>query len=151
MVDAAELILSGELPESDGYSRILHAVAIGRTRPGEIADYARVAVERPLKRLTTLGRIAELRERVASCPRGSPRTATLANANGALLRRRASDKPRLTNKGIYLLGGDALIVANTDPSQRAARGDCLCADRPHDDAARAASRVALGPSAVDAR
>lgn len=27
----------------------------GRRAPGEIADYARVAVERPLKRLTTLG------------------------------------------------------------------------------------------------
>jgi AAA+ ATPase superfamily predicted ATPase len=55
LVDAAELVLSGELPEGEGHFRILTAVAIGRTRPGEIADYARVAVERPLKRLTTLG------------------------------------------------------------------------------------------------
>jgi hypothetical protein len=55
MVDAAELVLSGELPEGKGHFRILTAVAIGKTRPGEIADYARVAVERPLKRLTTLG------------------------------------------------------------------------------------------------
>ncbi|MGH2455156.1 MAG: ATP-binding protein [Candidatus Limnocylindria bacterium] len=55
LVDAAELVLSGELPESEGSFRILTAVAIGKTRPGEIADYARVAVERPLKRLTTLG------------------------------------------------------------------------------------------------
>jgi len=55
LVDAAELVLSGELPETEGAFRILTAVAIGKTRPGEIADYARVAVERPLKRLTTLG------------------------------------------------------------------------------------------------
>jgi AAA+ ATPase superfamily predicted ATPase len=55
MVDAAELVLSGELPEGEGHFRILTAVALGRTRPGEIADYARVAVERPLKRLTSLG------------------------------------------------------------------------------------------------
>lgn len=55
LVDAAELVLSGELPEGEGHLRILTAVAIGKTRPGEIADYARVAVERPLKRLTTLG------------------------------------------------------------------------------------------------
>jgi len=55
LVDAAELVLSGELPELEGAFRILQAVALGRTRPGEIADYARVAVERPLKRLTTLG------------------------------------------------------------------------------------------------
>jgi len=55
LVDAAELVLSGELPEGEGHFRILSAVAIGKTRPGEIADYARVAVERPLKRLTTLG------------------------------------------------------------------------------------------------
>jgi AAA+ ATPase superfamily predicted ATPase len=55
LVDAAELVLSGELPETEGSFRILTAVAIGKTRPGEIADYARVAVERPLKRLTTLG------------------------------------------------------------------------------------------------
>ena len=55
LVDAAELVLSGELPELENAFRILQAVAIGRTRPGEIADYARVAVERPLKRLTTLG------------------------------------------------------------------------------------------------
>lgn len=55
LVDAAELVLSGELPETEGSFRILTAVATGKTRPGEIADYARVAVERPLKRLTTLG------------------------------------------------------------------------------------------------
>lgn len=55
LVDAAELVLSGELPELEGAFRILQAVALGRTRPGEIADYARVAVERPLKRLTALG------------------------------------------------------------------------------------------------
>jgi len=55
LVDAAELVLSGELPETEGAFRILTAVAIGKTRPGEIGDYARVAVERPLKRLTTLG------------------------------------------------------------------------------------------------
>lgn len=55
LVDAAELILSGELPELENAFRILQAVAIGKTRPGEIADYARVAVERPLKRLTMLG------------------------------------------------------------------------------------------------
>jgi uncharacterized protein len=55
LVDAAELILSGELPETEGAFRILQAVALGRTRPSEIGDYARVAVERPLKRLTTLG------------------------------------------------------------------------------------------------
>jgi AAA+ ATPase superfamily predicted ATPase len=55
LVDAAELVLSGELPELENAFRILQAVAIGRTRPGEIADYARVAVERPLKRLTLLG------------------------------------------------------------------------------------------------
>ncbi len=55
LVDAAELVLSGELPELENASRILQAVAIGKTRPGEIADYARVAVERPLKRLTMLG------------------------------------------------------------------------------------------------
>jgi len=55
LVDAAELVLSGELPPGEGAFRILTAVAIGKTRPGAIADYARVAVERPLKRLTTLG------------------------------------------------------------------------------------------------
>lgn len=55
LVDAAELVLAGELPPGEGAFRILTAVAAGRTRPGEIADYARVAVERPLKRLTSLG------------------------------------------------------------------------------------------------
>jgi AAA+ ATPase superfamily predicted ATPase len=55
LVDAAELVLSGELPELENSFRILQAIAIGKTRPGEIADYARVAVERPLKRLTLLG------------------------------------------------------------------------------------------------
>lgn len=55
LVDAAELVLSGELPELEGAFRILQAIALGRTRPGEIADYARVTVERPLKRLTALG------------------------------------------------------------------------------------------------
>lgn len=55
LVDAAELVLSGELPESEGAFRILQAVALGRTRPSEIKDYAAVALERPLKRLTTLG------------------------------------------------------------------------------------------------
>jgi len=55
LVDAAELVLSGELPELEGSFRILQAVALGRTRPGTIADYAKVAVERPLKRLTGLG------------------------------------------------------------------------------------------------
>lgn len=55
LVDAAELILSGELPELENAFRILQAVAIGKTRQSEIADYARVAVERPLKRLTMLG------------------------------------------------------------------------------------------------
>lgn len=55
LVDAAELVLSGELPELEGSFRILQAVALGRTRPGAISDYAKVAVERPLKRLTGLG------------------------------------------------------------------------------------------------
>lgn len=55
LVDAAELILSGELPELENASRILQAVAIGKTRQSEIADYARVSVERPLRRLATLG------------------------------------------------------------------------------------------------
>jgi AAA+ ATPase superfamily predicted ATPase len=55
LVDAAELVLSGELPELEGAFRILQAVALGRTRPSEIQDYARIAVERPLKRLVTLG------------------------------------------------------------------------------------------------
>jgi hypothetical protein len=55
LVDAAELVLSGELPELENALRILQAVAIGKTRPSEIADYARVALERPLKRLTTMG------------------------------------------------------------------------------------------------
>jgi uncharacterized protein len=55
LVDAAELVLSGEIPELKGSFRVLQAVALGRTRPGEIQDYARIAVERPLKRLTTLG------------------------------------------------------------------------------------------------
>lgn len=55
LVDAAELVLSGELPELEGAYRILQAVALGRSRPGEIADYAKVAVERPLRRLTVLG------------------------------------------------------------------------------------------------
>lgn len=55
LVDAAELVLAGEIPETEGAFRVLQAVALGRTRAGEIADYARVAVERPLKRLTTLG------------------------------------------------------------------------------------------------
>lgn len=55
LVDAAELVLAGELPPGEGAFRILTAVAAGRTRPGQIADYARVAVERPLKRLTSLG------------------------------------------------------------------------------------------------
>jgi len=55
LVDAGELVLSGEVPELEGAFRILQAVALGRTRPSAIADYAKVAVERPLKRLTTLG------------------------------------------------------------------------------------------------
>ena len=55
LVDAGELVLSGELPELEGACRILQAVALGRTRPSAIADYAKVAVERPLKRLTMLG------------------------------------------------------------------------------------------------
>jgi AAA+ ATPase superfamily predicted ATPase len=55
LVDAAELVLSGELPELEGAFRILQAIALGHTRPSAITDYARVAVERPLKRLTTLG------------------------------------------------------------------------------------------------
>ncbi|MGK2851938.1 MAG: ATP-binding protein [Candidatus Limnocylindrales bacterium] len=55
LVDAAELILSRELPELENASRILQAVAIGKTRQSAIADYARVAVERPLKRLAMLG------------------------------------------------------------------------------------------------
>jgi uncharacterized protein len=55
LVDAAELVLAGELPEMEGAFRILQAVALGKTKAGEIGDYARVAVERPLKRLTTLG------------------------------------------------------------------------------------------------
>ena len=55
LVDAAELVLSGELPEPEGSFRILQAVALGRTRPGAIGDYAKVAVERPLKRLTSVG------------------------------------------------------------------------------------------------
>jgi AAA+ ATPase superfamily predicted ATPase len=55
LVDAAELVLSGELPELEGAFRVLQAVALGRTRPSEIAAYAKVAVERPLKRLLTLG------------------------------------------------------------------------------------------------
>jgi hypothetical protein len=55
LVDAAELVLSGELPEVEGAFRVLQAVALGHTRFGEIADYARIAVERPVKRLTTVG------------------------------------------------------------------------------------------------
>jgi hypothetical protein len=55
LVDAAELVLSGELPEAEGAMRILQAVALGHTRPSAIFDYARVAVERPLSRLVTLG------------------------------------------------------------------------------------------------
>lgn len=55
LVDAAELVLSGELPELENAFRILQAIAIGKTRQSEIADYARVAVERPLRRLTVLG------------------------------------------------------------------------------------------------
>jgi AAA+ ATPase superfamily predicted ATPase len=55
LVDAAELVLSGELPELENAFRILQAVAIGKTRQSEIADYARVAVERPLRRLAMLG------------------------------------------------------------------------------------------------
>lgn len=55
LVDAAELVLAGEIPEREGAFRVLQAVALGRARAGEIADYARVAVERPLKRLTALG------------------------------------------------------------------------------------------------
>jgi uncharacterized protein len=55
LVDAAELVLSGELPELEGAFRILQAVALGHTRQGAIAQYADVAVERPLKRLVTLG------------------------------------------------------------------------------------------------
>ena len=55
LVDAAELILSRELPELEGAFRVLQAVALGHTRPSAIADYAKVAVERPLRRLVTLG------------------------------------------------------------------------------------------------
>src|SRR6266508_3436681 len=67
LVDAAELVLSGELPELEGAFRILQAVALGRTRPNEIQDYARVAVERPIKRLTSLG-ILERRVRALDDP-----------------------------------------------------------------------------------
>lgn len=55
LVDAPELVLSGEIPQAEGAFRILQAVAHGRTRLGEIGDYARVAPERPVKRLVTLG------------------------------------------------------------------------------------------------
>lgn len=55
LVDAGELVLSGEVPELEGAFRILQAVALGRTQAGKIADYAKVAVERPLKRLVSLG------------------------------------------------------------------------------------------------
>ena len=54
LVDAAELVLSGELPELEGSFRILQAVALGHTRPSAIHEYAGVAVERPLRRLTSL-------------------------------------------------------------------------------------------------
>lgn len=73
LVDAAELVLSGELPELENAFRILQAVAIGKTRPGEIADYARVAVERPLKRLTMLG-ILERRVPALADPARSKRS-----------------------------------------------------------------------------
>jgi AAA+ ATPase superfamily predicted ATPase len=72
LVDAAELMLSGELPELEGAFRILQAVALGHTRQGQIAQYADVAVERPLKRLTTLG-ILERRVPVLDDPARSRR------------------------------------------------------------------------------
>lgn len=55
LVDAPELVLSGEVPQAEGAFRILQAVASGRTQLGQIGDYARVAPERPVKRLVTLG------------------------------------------------------------------------------------------------
>lgn len=55
LVDAGELVLSGEVPELQGAFRVMQAVALGRTQAGKIADYAKVAVERPLKRLVSLG------------------------------------------------------------------------------------------------
>ncbi len=55
LVDAAELVLSGELRNMQGAFRILQAIASGRTRANEIQDFAQVAVERPLKKLLTLG------------------------------------------------------------------------------------------------
>lgn len=55
LVDAPELVLSGEIPQTEGAFRILQAVASGRTQLGEIGDYARVAPERPVKRLLRLG------------------------------------------------------------------------------------------------
>jgi AAA+ ATPase superfamily predicted ATPase len=58
LVDAAELVLSGELPEAGGYFRILQAVALGQTKASEIQNYTSVAIERPLRRLTTLGYLA---------------------------------------------------------------------------------------------
>lgn len=55
LVDAAELVLSGELRNLQGAFRILQAIASGCTRANQIQDYAQVAVERPLKKLLTLG------------------------------------------------------------------------------------------------
>lgn len=47
-------MFSGKLPETEGACRILQAVALGRTRPSQIADDAKIAVKRPLGRSTTL-------------------------------------------------------------------------------------------------
>ncbi|MEI6790629.1 MAG: ATP-binding protein [Myxococcaceae bacterium] len=55
LVDAAELVLSGELRNIQGAFRILQAIASGATRASQIQDFAQVAVERPLKKLQTLG------------------------------------------------------------------------------------------------
>lgn len=48
-------MLSGELPSIEGDVRVLQAAGLGRTRPSQIADYAKIAVERPLQRLVRLG------------------------------------------------------------------------------------------------
>ncbi len=54
LIDAAELALSRDAPGIEGSFRILQAIATGRTRPSTIRDYAKVAVERPLRRLIAI-------------------------------------------------------------------------------------------------
>jgi len=54
LADAAELVLTTDLPDGKGSYRALQAVGIGKNRFSEIRDWAKIASERILQRLVKL-------------------------------------------------------------------------------------------------